>query len=286
MVSLRMVATTLITAEDLASRIADPAVAIVDCRFRLDDVAWGEREYMTAHIPRAVYAHLDRDLSGPKTGANGRHPLPDVAALTTTLGRLGIANDVQVVAYDQDNGMYASRLWWLLRSMGHDAVAVLDGGFRAWCGEGRETATGLQTREARVFDGSRRPGMAIDVATVGSLVGNRDWLLLDVRAPERYRGETEPLDKTPGHIPGAKNYFFQWSLKEGGGFLAPDVLRAKLGEALSDVPTDRVVCYCGSGVTACHTLLALEHAGFHGAKLYPGSWSEWSSNPARPVARE
>jgi thiosulfate/3-mercaptopyruvate sulfurtransferase len=280
-----MALTTLISTAVLAARLDDPAFAIVDCRFRLDDVAWGERDYTAAHIPGAVYAHLDRDLSGPKTGTNGRHPLPDADALKATLGRLGIASGVQVVAYDQDNGMYASRLWWLLRSMGHDAVAVLDGGLQKWSAEGRATTSGPNTRPPRAFEGSPRPGMAADAALVASLAGKPDWRLVDARAPERYRGETEPLDRTPGHIPGATNHFFQWNLNESGTFKSPEALRAQLSESLGDVPPDRIICYCGSGVTACHNLLALEHAGLTGAMLYPGSWSEWSSDPSRPVAR-
>jgi thiosulfate/3-mercaptopyruvate sulfurtransferase len=278
-----MTLTTLISTAVLAARLDDPAFAIVDCRFRLDDVAWGEREYTAAHVPGAAYAHLDRDLSGPKTGANGRHPLPDSDALKATLGRLGIASGVQVVAYDQDDGMYASRLWWLLRSMGHDAVAVVDGGLKKWSAEGRPTASGPVTRPPRAFDGSPRPGMAVDAAGVASLAGKPEWRLVDARAPERYRGETEPLDKTPGHIPGAVNHFFQWNLDESGTFKSPEALRARLSESLGDVPPDHLICYCGSGVTTCHNLLALEHAGFKGAMLYPGSWSEWSSDPSRPV---
>lgn len=278
-----MALTTLISTAVLAARLDDPALAVFDCRFRLDDVAWGERECTAAHVPGAVYAHLDRDLSGPKTGTNGRHPLPDVDALRATLGRLGIASGVQVVAYDQDNGSFASRLWWLLRLMGHDAVAVLDGGFRKWIAEGRGTKSGSETRAPRAFDGSIRPGMAVDAATVASLPGQPEWCLLDARAPERYRGETEPVDKTPGRIPGARNHPFQWNLEENGTFKSPEALRARLSESVGDVPADRIICYCGSGVTACHDLLALEHAGLRGAKLYPGSWSEWSADPKRPI---
>jgi thiosulfate/3-mercaptopyruvate sulfurtransferase len=280
-----MALTTLISTAVLAARLDDPTFAIVDCRFRLDEVAWGEREYTAAHIPGAVYAHLDRDLSGPKDGTNGRHPLPDSNALKATLGRLGIASGVQVVVYDQENGMYASRLWWLLRSMGHDAVAVLDGGLKAWSAEGRATTSGPETHAPRAFDGTPRPGMAVDAARVASLAGKPEWRLVDARAPERYRGETEPLDKTPGHIPSAKNHFFQWNLDESGTFKSPEALRARLTESVGDVSPDRIVCYCGSGVTACHNLLALEHAGLKGGLLYPGSWSEWSSDPSRPVAR-
>lgn len=286
MVSLPMALTTLMSTAVLAPRLDDPAIAIIDCRFRLDDLAWGEREHEAGHVPGAVYAHLDRDLSGPKTGTNGRHPLPDTRVFAQTLSRLGITSDVQVVAYDQDNGMYASRLWWLLRWMGHDAVAVLDGGLKKWIAEGRPMTSGPEARASRAFDGTPRLGMAVDAALVSSLLGRSAWRLVDARAPERYRGETEPLDKTPGHIPSAKNHFFQWNLDEGGTFKSPEALRAQLTESIGDVPPEQLICYCGSGVTACHNLLALEHARLPGARLYPGSWSEWSSDPARPVERD
>lgn len=275
---------TLISTAVLSHR-DDPAVVIVDCRTKLDDVRWGEREYASAHIPGAVYADLNRDLSGPKSGTNGRHPLPDPHALAQTFSRLGMTSGVQVVAYDQDNGIWASRLWWLLRWLGHDAVAVLDGGFKRWIAEGRPTTGGVEQRAPREFTGAPRAGMAVDVNAVAAHVGTDDWRLVDARAPERYRGETEPIDRTPGHIPGATNHFFQWNLDEQGLFRSPEQLRARLHESLGDVRADQIVCYCGSGVTACHNLLALEHAGLTGAKLYAGSWSEWSSDPARPVER-
>ena len=281
-----MAFTTIISTNDLAAHAADPQWAIVDCRFQLADVVWGERQYALAHIPRATYAHLDRDLSGPKTGTNGRHPLPDPATLGETFGRLGIANDAQVVAYDQDSGMFASRLWWLLRWMGHDAVAVLDGGFAKWTAEGRPVATAPAGNNARTpakFTGSPRMEMAVDVSDVASRAGRRDSLLVDARAPERYRGEVEPLDRVPGHIPGALNSFFQRNLDDRGLFRSPEELSEQWSALLGSVPAERVVCYCGSGVQACHNLLALERAGLKGAALYPGSWSEWSSDPARPV---
>jgi thiosulfate/3-mercaptopyruvate sulfurtransferase len=192
---------------------------------------------------------------------------------------------VQVVAYDQDNGMYASRLWWLLRWLGHEAVAVLDGGLAKWLEEGRPTASGVETHAAGDFTASPRSDMVVDVERVSSLVNQRDWHLVDARAPERYRGETEPIDKTPGHIPGAANHFFQWNLDEGGTFRTPEALRERIQQSVGDAKPERIISYCGSGVTACHNLLALEHAGLTGAKLYPGSWSEWSSDPARPVER-
>ena len=280
-----MAFTTLISTGALALHLDDEAYVLVDCRFKLDDLPWGEHEYEAAHIPGAVYASLDRDLSGAKTGANGRHPLPDPQALARTLGRFGIAGGVQVVAYDQDNGMYASRLWWLLRWLGHDAVAVLDGGFAKWKAEGRATTSGAESCEAREFSGSPRMEMLLDVNAVASHLGEPAWRLVDARAPERYRGEKEPIDKQPGHIPGAANHFFAANLDAQGIFRTPEELRGGFKDALGDRPADHLVCYCGSGVTACHNLLALEHAGISGAKLYPGSWSEWSSDPSRPVER-
>jgi thiosulfate/3-mercaptopyruvate sulfurtransferase len=292
MVSYGMAFTTLITPAVLAMHLDDddPAYVIVDCRFKLDDVEWGQREYAAAHIPGAVYADLNHDLSGPRSGTNGRHPLPDPHALAQTFSRLGIASGVQVVAYDQDNGMFASRLWWLLRWLGHDAVTVLDGGFARWKAEARPTASGDERHAPRDFSGSPRAGMTVDVNDVvrnvadagASRAGSR---LVDARAPERYRGDIEPLDKTPGHIPGAVNHFFQRNLDAAGTFRSPEDLRGRFKDSLGDTPPEQIVCYCGSGVTACHNLLALEHAGLTGAKLYAGSWSEWSSDPSRPVER-
>ncbi len=278
-----MAFTTLISTDVLASRILDPAFAIVDCRFKLDDPSWGERECSTSHIPGAIYAHLDRDLSSAKTGTNGRHPLPGPRALAGTFSRLGIASGVQVVAYDQNNGMFASRLWWLLRWLGHDAVAVLDGGFAKWVAEGRATKGAEEHRAPATFTGSPRADMSVDVTAVAALGGRKDWRLVDARAPERFRGEVEPLDRVAGHIPGARNHFFQTNLDEQGLLRSPETLRAQLSASIGDAPADRVICYCGSGVTACHNLLSMEHAGMKGAKLYAGSWSEWSADKKRPV---
>jgi thiosulfate/3-mercaptopyruvate sulfurtransferase len=274
---------TLIDTATLADRLEDSSVAIVDCRFKLDDPAWGEREYGVRHIRGAVYADLDRDLSGAKTGTNGRHPLPDAAAFARTLSRLGIDSGMQVVAYDQDAGMFASRLWWMLRWLGHDAVAVLDGGFAKWLAENRPTSSGRESRPPRTFTGSPRTAMTADANAVAALAGRPGWRLVDARAPERFRGENETIDKKAGHIPGATNHFFKGNLSEANTFLLPEALRERFRSTLDDTIADRVVCYCGSGVTACHNLLALEHAGLKGAKLYPGSWSEWSSDPARPT---
>ncbi len=276
--------TTLVDTPVLASLLPSPQVVVVDCRFDLANPAAGEAAYQHAHIPGAVYAHLDRDLSGPKTGANGRHPLPSPDALKSTLGRFGIDAGVQVIAYDQDTGMYASRLWWLLRWMGHRAVAVLDGGMATWNAQQRATTSGTQSREPRIFSGTSDAGMLVGAMDVAAVAASADRRLVDARAPERYRGDIEPIDPVAGHIPGAVNHFYMRNLSEGR-FMTPQLLRELWRDSLGDVAADRVVCYCGSGVTACHDVLALEHAGLHGARLYAGSWSEWIADPNRPVER-
>jgi thiosulfate/3-mercaptopyruvate sulfurtransferase len=276
---------TLINAAALTEQLSSPNIRIVDCRFKLDDTGWGEREYLTRHIPGAVYAHLDRDLSGETTGANGRHPLPDPARLERTFGRLGIGTDTQVVAYDQNAGMYASRLWWMLRWLGHHDVAVLDGGFACWTTEGRPTASGPEPTDSREFIGAPRTTAVVDTEELGRLMRDPEAKLVDARAPERYCGAAETVDRVGGHIPGAVNHFFMKNVDETGLLRPVDELRAAFHETLGGTPPGRAIVYCGSGVTACQNLLALEHAGLPGARLYAGSWSEWSADPARPIAR-
>jgi len=276
---------TLIGTGDLAAHLENSQWIAVDCRFQLADATWGEHEYLASHIPGAVYANLNRDLSAPVTGSNGRHPLPDPAALIQTFIRLGIGNGMQVVAYDQDNGMFASRLWWLLRWMGHDDVAVLDGGFRQWTAEHRPVAAGKDVRPPGSLTGAPKREMTVDVVEIAGIVERQNALLLDARAPERYRGEVEPIDRVPGHIPGAVNHFFQDNVDDRGVFRSPSDLRDRLSSVIGSARPQDVVCYCGSGVTACQNLLAMEVAGMPGARLYGGSWSEWSSDPARAVER-
>jgi thiosulfate/3-mercaptopyruvate sulfurtransferase len=278
--------TTLITAAELAQHTADPNWVVLDCRHDLANPHAGRDAYTAGHIPGAQFAHLDHDLSDKKPGPNGefrgRHPLPERDSFIASLRRWGISDDTQVVAYDAQGGMFAARLWWMLRWVGHGAVAVLDGGLPAWEALGLPLATAVPTRT---------PGNLIDrsslVATVsaGDLLGNlarSTRTVIDARAPDRYRGENETLDPVGGHIPGAKNRFFKDNLQADGRFKPAEQLHAEF-TALIDAP-EAAVMQCGSGVTACHNLLALEVAGLKGAALYPGSWSEWCADPSRPVA--
>jgi thiosulfate/3-mercaptopyruvate sulfurtransferase len=275
---------TLIDTSTLSDRLSDSSLAIVDCRSDLVDEGWGLRAYAAQHVPGAVYADLMLDLSGALNGQNGRHPLPEPATLSQTLGRLGIDRSVQVVAYDQATGAFASRLWWLLRWMGHDAVAVLDGGFAKWEAEHRPVRAGVETRVPKAFVGEPRAGWVVTADEV-SRAHAAGSVLVDARAPERYRGEIEPIDKVAGHIPGAINHFFEWNLAADKTFLPADQIRAGVKASLGDTRPADMIGYCGSGVTACQNLLAFEHAGLSGSRLYAGSWSEWSSDPSRPIER-
>ena len=261
----------------------DGSWVVVDCRYDLKDAAWGRAQYLAGHIPGAVYASLSADLSAPPSGTNGRHPLPCAEDMEATFGRLGIAPGVQVAIYDQDAGSYASRLWWMLRYMGHDAAAVVDGGWAKWVREGRPARPGEEARPSAGFHGRRRKERRVLVDQVEGMLGDRGVLLVDARAPERFQGASEPLDRTPGHIPGAVNHFYRHNVTRDGVMLPPDELRRQFAETLGGQRPDQTVMYCGSGVTACHNLLAMEHAGLPGARLYAGSWSEWSSDPKRPV---
>ena len=274
---------TLVSTDLLSSHLADPAWVVVDCRYDLANEAWGAEQYKAAHIPGAAYVSLNDDLAGPKDGRNGRHPLPGHDAMAALFGRLGIASGVQVVAYDQNAGMYASRLWWMLRYMGHDAAAVLDGGFARWTAEGRPTTDRVEPREPAVFRGKPRAEMRLSANQVWARLGDPSMTLVDARSPARYEGREEPLDRVAGHIPGARNHFYQWNVGPDGTMLPPEALREKFGALLGDTPPGQVALYCGSGVTACHNMLAMEHAGLAGMKLFPGSWSEWSADPDKPV---
>ena len=279
-----MTFSTLISAAELARHLDNAGWIVCDCRHDLADVEAGRRAYGEAHIPGARFVHLDTDLSAPKTGKNGRHPLPDPATFARRLGELGIDNSKQVVAYDASGGPYAARLWWMLRWLGHGAVAVLDGGWNAWTKARLPVSAAVPNVEPARFTRGPALGEAVSAEHIARDTGNVRYRLLDARAASRYRGESETLDPVAGHIPGAANRFFQSNLDAAGGFKQPKTLRDEF-EAAGVKSSADVVHYCGSGVTACHNLLAMEVAGLADSKLYPGSWSEWCSDPARPIER-
>ena len=276
---------TLIGTADLARHLGDPAFVIVDVRHDLGKPDMhGIEAYAQSHVPGAVFAHVDRDLSAPMTGKNGRHPLPSPEAAATVFGRLGIDATKQVVAYDQGGGVYASRLWWMLRWLGHENAAVLDGGFAKWTREGRpverepRTATPTKFMPARV-----RP--TVNAAGIAASLPRHALVLLDARAAERYRGDVEPLDPVAGHIPGALNRPHSRNVANDGTFRPAGELRAEFDAMLHGRSPGDVVHYCGSGVSACHNILAMTIAGYPLARLYPGSWSEWCADPKRPMAK-
>jgi len=279
--------TTLIDAATLARHIDDPKWVVLDCRHDLLNPAFGREAFAAGHIPGAQFASIDDDLSGPKTGSGstfrGRHPLPERAALIATLRRFSIDDDSQVVACDAHGGMYAARLWWLLRWVGHEAVAVLDGGLPAWQAAGQPVTTDLPPPRAAGSIGER-PSLtrAVSVEDVVANLSTQAFTVVDARASDRFRGENETIDPVGGHIPGAKNRFFKDNLQADGRFKPAAQLKEEFVPLFAS-PAGAVM-QCGSGVTACHNLLALEMAGLPGAALYPGSWSEWCASPARPVA--
>ena len=275
--------TTLISTGALAALIDTNDTVVADCRFDLANETLGRDQYLAAHIPGAVYVSLAHDLSGAPTGHNGRHPLPTIDEMAATFGRLGIDRGRQVVAYDDDTGMFASRLWWMLRYAGHDAVAVLDGGWTKWTREGRPTRGGRESRPAATFLAAPRESMRTLIDDVQAPSATAGVLLVDARSAERFEGRTEPIDRVPGHIPGAVNHPYRTNLAADGTLLPPDVLREQWRATLGPHAPEATVMYCGSGVSACQNLLAMEHAGLHGTTLYVGSWSEWSSDPDRPV---
>ena len=310
--------TTLIEAEELAAPLSRNAAAdsdwtVLDCRFDLPRPDWGASAYAAGHVPNALYAHLDRDLSGPITPDSGRHPLPSLERLAETFGRWGIDDDVQVIAYDQGNGAFAARLWWLLRWAGHRKVAVLNGGFAAWQQAGLPTDTVPGARQPRIFTPRLDDRAVVSTAELERVVSAGELasgasVLVDARGADRFAGENETIDPVAGHIPGARNHPFvrnvdakgrflpagelreRWQATLGGGAVGGATLGgaggAGAGGGVADATVaKRAIAMCGSGVTACHNLLALEVAGFPGARLYAGSWSEWIRDPSRPVTR-
>jgi thiosulfate/3-mercaptopyruvate sulfurtransferase len=275
---------TLVTAATLAKRLDDPAWVVCDCRFSLADPGGGERAYREDHIPGARYVHLERDLSAPITAASGRHPLPERGVLAAKLGAWGIARGCQVVAYDDADGAFAARLWWLLRWLGHGEAAVLDGGWGNWLKQGRAKTARVTPAPPAAFQSGPPLTECLSVKEVQDGMARRAFLVVDARSPERFRGEKEPIDAVAGHVPGAVNRPFKDNLAPDGLFLPRDELRRQFSRRIAPYRPERVVHMCGSGVTACHNLLAMEAAGLTGSRLYAGSWSEWIRDPARPVA--
>lgn len=280
-----MTYTTLITVSELRDHLLDPDWCVLDCRHELADFSAGRHAYEAGHIPGAQFADTETELSGARTGRNGRHPLPQRAALERQFGHWGIHAHTQIVAYDAHGGHYAARLWWLARWLGHTHVAVLDGGWPAWKAQTSLSSSEPAPRPAQHYTAQASLMCVVNVDEVQSRAART--VLVDARAPERYRGEVEPIDAVAGHIPGAINRFWQANLADiaQGRFKSASELRQEFSALLSDRSPQEFIAYCGSGVTACHQLLAMAHAGLPGAALYAGSWSEWIADPARPVAR-
>jgi len=274
----------LVSVDALAAHSEDPTWRVFDCRHDLQNIEYGIQAYAKGHIPGALFLHLDRDLSGEKTGGNGRHPLPEIATFATRMSACGVGAGTQVVAYDNESGIFAARLWWMLRWLGHDNVAVLDGGLPGW----RRARLPLELEVRNVPAAQFVPQPRDEIVATAEVLAKLhapDMLILDARSEERYAGENETLDPVGGHIPGALNRFYFDNLDDAGCFFKPvDELRAEYKNLLDGSDPQSVVQQCGSGVTACHNLLAMEVAGLPGSKLYVGSWSEWCSDPARPVA--
>jgi thiosulfate/3-mercaptopyruvate sulfurtransferase len=279
-----MTYTTLISAATLHQHLNNPDWIIVDCRFSLADTEAGAKAYRHGHIANARYAHLDKDLSSRITDFTGRHPLPDFALLAKKLGDWGIGNNTQVVAYDDAGGAFAGRLWWLLRCIGHDKVAVLNGGIKHWQKQGFPITTTLPKIKPATFRPYLNEAVWLNALQVQNSLARKSICLIDARTPERYRGEQEPIDPVAGHIPGALNRAFQLNLDGNGLFLSAEQLCEQFNRLIGTTAPEQVVHYCGSGVTACYNLLAMEHAGLTGSKLYAGSWSEWIRNKNRTVA--
>ena len=278
---MTQVFTTLIDKETLANHLDDPGWVIVDCSYDLMDINAGRNSYLASHINGAVFADVHDDLSGPPVTDNGRHPLPTKGALNKLFSRLGVNHDSQVIVYDNACAGFAGRLWWMLRYMGHEAVAVLDGGWQVWEKAGLPTLRGEERKANTHFQGVPHKDWLV---TIGDVLESE--LLIDSRDPVRYRGESEPLDKVAGHIPGAINRFWKNNLEDNGLFKGPEQLRQEFERSFGDTEVGNTVFYCGSGVTACHNLLAVAHAGLDAPCLYAGSWSDWCSDPGRPVATD
>ncbi len=276
--------TTIVSTDLLRQHLADPDWIILDCQHDLLNHAFGRQAYAKEHIAGAHFVSMEDDMAGVKTGGNGRHPLPTPEALNAVFGRLGVGAGRQVVAYDSAQNNYAGRVWWTLRWLGHKNVAVLDGGLGKWKAEGREISAAVPAARPTVFSGTPDESMRVTVEAIVANLGRPDLQVVDARAVERYMGASEAIDPVAGHIPGALSRFGKNNLNSDGTYKSPETLRAEFKGLLGDLPSAQVVHQCGSGVSACNNLIAMELAGLSGAKLYVGSWSEWCADPSRPVA--
>lgn len=281
-----MIHSTVVPPDTLRAHLRDPGWCVFDCRFDLRDPGAGRRAYAEGHVPGARYADLDVDLAGPRGERGGRHPLPDPEAFARRLGRWGVGPQTQVVVYDDAGGAYAARLWWMLRWLGHEAAAVLDGGWGAWTQSSAPVETAAPPpRHAPSYPARARADWVVDAHALQAELAAGRCRLVDARSAERFRGDCEPYDPVAGHVPAARNHPYRRNLDGHGRFLPRAQLREALAPCLEGCVPAQVVQMCGSGVTACHNLLAMELAGLAGARLYPGSWSDWIADPARPVAR-
>lgn len=277
---------TLIDVAGLAARLDDPDCAVLDCRFDLTRPAWGREAWAAGHVPGALHCDVDHDLAAAVGPSTGRHPLPSPEAFAARAGAWGIDERVQVVVYDQGNGIYAARAWWLFRWLGHRAVAVLDGGFAAWTAAAQPVSTAAGSRTARRFVAHVDRGATVDTDFLATRLQDAaaGLRLVDARSADRFAGQNETIDPIAGHVPGAVNHPFARNVDASGRLRPADELRTQWLQTLGGAAPTALVAMCGSGITACHNLLALEHAGLGGGRLYPGSWSEWIRDPSRPVA--
>jgi len=278
--------TTLIDVDTLRRHLDDPRFVIFDCRHDLAKPDWGSEVYATSHLPHARFAHLDKNLSAAKTGRNGRHPLPDPEGFARWLGDLGVGPDSQVVGYDSTGGTYGSRLWWMLRWIGHPRVAVLDGGWDAWQKAGFPVTSDPPRVTPATVTARVDAQAAVSVTHVEANIKSGECLVIDARANDRFHGQNETIDPVAGHIPGARNRFFKNNLDNTGRFKSAEALRVEWLDVLGGKSPRAVINQCGSGVTACHNALAMEIAGLTGSRLFAGSWSEWITDPARPIATD
>lgn len=276
--------TTYLSAEELSENLGDPSWAIFDCRFSLQEPGQGYQEYLQAHIPGASYVNLNLELSGEVIeGKTGRHPLPDVQVFIEKLSDWGINHQTQVIAYDDRGGAIAARLWWMLRWLGHERAAVLNGGWSAWEKSGYPTEVKESSKSKGQFEPEVHPEYLVDLQFVDKIRLGPDFILIDARTPERFWGLDEPIDPIAGHIPGAISAPFSENMDQGGFFLPDDLLRERYQNLLGDYTSDKTVLYCGSGVTSIHNIIAMVRAGYEMPKLYVGSWSEWITDPTRPI---